>query len=441
MQLIYYSHSYRQPDGAVNEFFQELMVDEGLTPSLDPKADGRLNAAKPERHLRSTDAMVAVLTWRDTGASPYILWEIGLGMRSRKPQLILIEDTLPDDLVPAGLLQRRFSRRRLLRESRDHRQALRVLAGYVGKEPPPSYQPASTRRSCVLLGASQLRDEQRAEVCALLEGLRYRPVTATSEGLLPDDPGLERTVQQAPLCVVLVDGLTSSEYYLLGIARAALTPTVLLTLNQNYEYRNTMPREYQPHMVSLGKTQGLVDSLRMQIEIFEEDYLDLVEEQQVKKYQAFQDLLLRSQRNGASAESRRQIFNFMGNAEVDMSSNSVQVTGSTVGSIVVDSAVDRIVATVRQAPGWSDERREELEGLMLELKEILSKVKAVQPEAAERLGRSAELVVTEATKEQPDRDFLSISVEGLKQAAKALKDIAPDVLLVAGEVAAFIAAI
>lgn len=85
MQLIYYAHSYRPLDNPINEFFQELMVDEELTPSLDPQSD-RLNAAKPQRHLRSTDAMVVVLPQRDPGPSEYIRWEIGLGLRARRPQ-------------------------------------------------------------------------------------------------------------------------------------------------------------------------------------------------------------------------------------------------------------------------------------------------------------------------------------------------------------------
>jgi hypothetical protein len=90
VQLIYYAHSYRPIDNPINEFFQELMVDEALTPSLDPQSD-RLNTAKPERHLRSTDAMVVVLPQRDPAPSEYIRWEIGLALRARRPQLVFVE--------------------------------------------------------------------------------------------------------------------------------------------------------------------------------------------------------------------------------------------------------------------------------------------------------------------------------------------------------------
>ncbi len=439
MQLIYYAHSYRQVDDEVNEFFQELMVDEQLTPSLDPKSD-RLNAAKPERHLRSTDAMVAVITWRDPAPSEYIRWEVGLGLRARRPQLVFVEDVLPDGLVPAGLLQRRFSRRRLLREARDHRHAIRLLKGYVGDDPPPSYQPMSTRRRCVVIGASRLGHDPLAALLASLEDLRYSPLPLPRGRQLPEDLDLEQTVQRAALCIALVEGLTPAEYYLLGIARSSLTPTVLLTHDAAHPYHPVIPREYQPRYVPGGDVDALVRTVATEIDIFEEDYLELTEDKQIKRYKAFQESLLRSQRNGYSQEARRQVFNFMGNAEVDMSKDKIQVSG-VVGPVNIKSRLDHVTQTVQQAPGWSDERRQELEQLVAELAEGLKVVAEKRPDDAERVTKTAELVFAEATKEKPDHGFLSISVEGLKQAAKAVADIAPTVLAVAGKVAAFVAAL
>jgi hypothetical protein len=98
MNLVYYAHSYRKPDAPVIEFFSELMRSEQLIASLDPPSD-RLNSAKPERHLKATDGMVAVLTAREGGVSPYILYEISLCLRANKPLLIFVEDTLPSGLI------------------------------------------------------------------------------------------------------------------------------------------------------------------------------------------------------------------------------------------------------------------------------------------------------------------------------------------------------
>lgn len=210
MQLIYYAHSYRKPDNELNEFFQELMVDENLTPSLDPQSD-RLNSAKPERHLRSTDGMVVVLPERDPGPSEYIRWEIGLGLRARRPQLVFVEDTLPDDLVPAGIMQRRFSRRRVLREARDHRNAVRILKSYIGTDPPPTYQPTSLRRRCAIIGAKCLGRDPMAALVNLLELRKYSAMIVEPGKRLPDEMAAEESVRRAAACIAVVERLSPAE--------------------------------------------------------------------------------------------------------------------------------------------------------------------------------------------------------------------------------------
>jgi hypothetical protein len=52
--------------------------------NLDPPSDS-VNESKLNQNLRSCDGMVAVLPWRATGPSKYILFEIGLSLRARKP--------------------------------------------------------------------------------------------------------------------------------------------------------------------------------------------------------------------------------------------------------------------------------------------------------------------------------------------------------------------
>jgi hypothetical protein len=435
VQLIYYAHSYREADDGINEFFQELMVDEQLTPSLDPKSQ-RLNAAKPERHMRSTDAMVAVLTRREPAPSEYIRWEISLGLRARHPQLVFVEDVLDDDLVPGGLLQRRFSRKHLLREARDHRQAIRALKTYIGTDPPPTYQPGSTRRRAVVAGGPHLG----AALPGLLECLQqagYRPVQSSGGDSLPDQLDAETEMQRAAICIAVVEGLTPQDYYMLGVARSALTPTVFITVDPEFRYHPVTPREYQPCFVMRDDVKGLKKTIEDQIEIFEEDYLELVEEEHVKRYQQFQRKLLRSERDRASDATRRQVFQFIGNTEFDMSKDKIQVSG-VVGPVNVKSRLDHVTQTVTQATGWPDERKEELKALVTELHTALHEVETQRPDDADRVAKTTELVVAEATKAKPDKGFLSISLEGLKQAAQAVADIAPLVLTTANQLAAFV---
>jgi hypothetical protein len=151
MNLVYYAHSYRKPDADVVGFFSDLMRSEHLIASLDPPSD-HLNSAKPERHLGSTDGMVAVLTAREGGVSQYILYEISLCLRARKPLLVFVEDLLPGGLVPARVLQRRFSRRGVLRQLREHQHALRTLKSYIGEDHRPSISPAVSSEGVCLQG-------------------------------------------------------------------------------------------------------------------------------------------------------------------------------------------------------------------------------------------------------------------------------------------------
>jgi len=438
VQLIYYAHSYRTADNEINEFFQDLMVDEQLSPSLDPQSD-RLNTAKPERHLRSTDGMVVVLPQRDPAPSDYIRWEVGLGLRAHRPQLVFVEDTLPDELIPVGVMQRRFSRRRLLREARDHRNAIRILKSYIGAEPPPNYEPTSFRRRCAVIGAKRIGGEGMAALTTLLERRRYSLEVVQHARRLPDGIAAEESVRRAAMCIAVVEGLSPAENYLLGAARASLTPIISLTLDPAYTFAPTTPVEYQPRVVRAGSSEDVTRVVEQELDIFEEDYLELKEEQQVRRYRKFRDAVLRTQRTEGrySHEDRERAFLVINNnGGIDMS-NNIQVS-NVVGPVNVQSHLDNVTQTVQQVQGWPDAKKEELSALIEQLTTSLKSVAASHPDAAERVARSAELVVGEATRAKPDPGFLSITAAGLKQAAQALADIAPTVLSVAGKIAAFV---
>ena len=417
------------------------MVDEGLIPSLDPQSN-RLNAAKPERHLRSTDAMVVVLPQRDPAPSSYIRWEIGLALRAMRPQLVFIEDTLADNLVPLGILQRRFSRRRLLREVRDHRAALQILKSYIGTDPPPTYHPTSLRRRCAVIGSSLFGRDSQEALLQYLEKSNYGSVVVSGGQRLPDEMAAEESVRQAAMCVAVVEGLTPAEVYLLGVARASLTPTITITLDRAYPYRHDMPKEYQPRFVRKGDTNRLLRRIEREIAIFEEDYLELKEEQQVHRYRSYRDAVMKTRPadGNYSDEDRQQAFLVIQNAEVDMSTNKVQVS-NVVGPVNIQSRLDHVTQTVQQVQGWPDTQKEDLTKLLAQLAESLKDVAEKRPEDAERVAKTAELVVAEATKSKPDKGFLSITTDGLKKAAEAVADIAPTVLTVAGKVAAFVAGV
>jgi hypothetical protein len=439
MHLIYYSHSYRPADKDINGFFQELMLSEGMTPSLDPPSD-RLNAAKPERHLRSTDGMIAVLPYRDPEPSNYILYEIALCVRAHKPVLVFVEDVLPNNLISGILLQRRFSRRHFLREVRNHRHALQMLKTYIGSEPPPAYQPNAAQRSCLVIGASLLTESQRDRIRDRLMLLRYSSIMAPGgDECLSYDSPCEDLVAQSMLCVAFAEKLSPLEYYLLGAARACLTPTILLTANPDYVFNSKVPEEYQPRRVMLKEVDLVCNTLEKEISIFEEDYLELPDQEKVLRYRS---ALIQERKEGEtySERARDVIFNMVGGniGEIDMSKDKISVS-NVVGPVNIKSQLERVTQIVKNAPAVPSDKQREFAALIDELQNTLKDIAQKRPEETERVVRTAELVATEVAKTKPDKGFLSISLEGLKQAAKAVEDVAPAVIGVAARIASFVA--
>jgi ABC-type transporter Mla subunit MlaD len=122
----------------------------------------------------------------------------------------------------------------------------------------------------------------------------------------------------------------------------------------------------------------------------------------------------------------------------DMSQDKIQVS-NVVGPVNIKSQFDRVTQIVKNAATMPNDKRNQLAELIDELQEALKTAAEKRPEDSERVVRSAELVATEVAKEKPDKGFLNITVEGLKQAAKAVEDIAPTVISVAAKVARFVA--
>lgn len=279
-----------------------------------------------------------------------------------------------------------------------------------------------------------------AALLQTLEQLSYSPLVIARSKHLPDEMAAEESVRRVAMCVAVVERLTPGEIYLLGAARASLTPTITITLNPDYPYRAAIPKEYQPRTVRMHDAAELARVVAQEIEIFEEDYLELKEESQVHRYRTYRDAVMRTQRveGNYSREERQQAFIFVDNTEVDMSTNKIQVS-NVVGPVNIQSRLEKVTQSVQQVNGWEDDKKNELVKLLADLTTSLKAAAEVRPDDAERVAETAEMVVSEATKAKPDKGFLTISAEGLKKAAEAVADIAPPVPAVAGKVAAFVA--
>lgn len=436
MHFVYFSHSYRPADDELNKMFEQLMVSEGMTASIDPPSD-QLNSAKPERHLRSTDGLVCVLPYRDGGPSDYILYEIALAIRTRRPLLVFVEDVLPSNIIPSTVLGRRFSRRSLLRQVRDQRHALGIFKDYMGANPPPTYQPSAAQRSCLIIGASCISPLIKERIYNQIAALKYSPIfAAVGNDCLTSAPPRAEELAGAYFAVAFTENLSPQEYYCLGVVRASLTPTVTLTSNPNYPYDPIIPREYQPRLVDIDSAESICEVIVREVMIFEQDYLDLKSEEQVERYKRYKAIVLKEESASGTynAETRGDIIN---NYNIDMSKNKTQFRDN-YGNINIDSYLESVTQIVNASSNLQPEKRQVLATLVQEVKAALKPVSTSHPDETSRVAETMELAVKEATKRKPSASFLKITAEGLKEAANALKDVAPTILTITGKVVQFL---
>lgn len=273
----------------VNAYFARLIESEDLVPSLDPPSTD-VNSAKLERHLGHSDAMIAILTERETGVSPHILYEIALGVRSQKPLLVFVEDTLPSTILPTRILQRRFSYRSFPRNTREYRQSLTILRDYIG-DPPPNYQSLLTPRTCLLLGGSTMSDSMLDKIRTYIEKERKYEIFTSVKMIaeLDKHPMAYNALREIDLIIAFCSKtLDRRDSYLLGIAQGASKPTITFTTEPGFPAPGEVPSEYQPRVLMPGTgADKLLKMLTRELELYEEDFLDLEDTGSTERYMQF----------------------------------------------------------------------------------------------------------------------------------------------------------
>jgi len=125
--------------------------------------------------------------------------------------------------------------------------------------------------------------------------------------------------------------------------------------------------------------------------------------------------------------------------EVTVSQDKINIT-NTGGIVNVKSTLNNVTQMI-QASSLPEAKADELCTLMEELKRALEDVPEAKAEDAQRVAQTAELLASEAVKENPKKSFLNLTKEGLKEAAEAVAEIAPKVLATAGKIAAWVGAL
>jgi hypothetical protein len=302
MQIVYWAHSYREEDAQINRHFGVLIEQSArMIVNFDPPSKS-VNEAKLDQNLRSCDGMVAVLTWRATGPSPYILYEIGLSLRARKPLVVFLDDRLSGEILPSRILQQRFSHRTYFRQFREHNQALRAFQTYLGDPPPARYQPNFGQRTCALVGAAALDTDGQKLVYDFVQERGYQLVHL--ENVDTANPLLfERFEHLANIDVALVFVDSRSHYlsYWAGALNAAALPTITITTNPEYRFSDKFPREFQPRLAHVrtvrtrvcrfpapGSSFPLEEVLKTEFDLYEQDFLKVEDPDAIERYTKMQ---------------------------------------------------------------------------------------------------------------------------------------------------------
>ncbi len=305
MVPVYFAHSYRDEDSRLNEYFLNLMQDQGYAPCVDVPSN-RLNAAKQERQLSFAGGFVAVLPNRDTGPSAYIMAEISLAVRAGKPALVFSEDTLPAGLFPERILKDRFSRKSFWRSTRDHLDAFGRLSAFVGESMLPSQRSGDRPRSVCVLGFSGLREPVRLALHKSIRDRKYAifaPADAERSDVI-SEAGYG-FVRDSSLIIAALDHMTPAETYWLGFARGAAIPTIMLYTGIAPRLRVTVPDELAPRRIP-DDPIGAVDILNTEIDIFEDEAFEIDRGDEIQKYIDF--LKSASRRPGSYDSLMRSVF-------------------------------------------------------------------------------------------------------------------------------------
>lgn len=326
MNVVYFSHSYRKEDNFLVQFFGELIQSQDLVLTIDPPSQN-VNAAKLERHLNSTDGMIAILSWREGGVSEYIYFEISLCLRARKPLLVFVEDNVDTKRIPSRVLQRRFSRGYLPREIKEHKHAIQSLTAYMGVIPLPKYQPSYKKRACLLIGLSILHKSARETVIGIIKKRNYSvlQINETTDHIFQKQNVYE-AICLASLAICFVDSKLYVSNYLLGAIRTAMVPTILLTTNSSYIYELNIPREYQPHLINTEDMILLEKIINIEIDSYEENIVDIEDKEMLESY-----IKLLYKFSSTAGKYDKGTYNVFA-SELNMRDNYV-ISGGQMGSI------------------------------------------------------------------------------------------------------------
>ena len=104
------------------------------------------------------------------------------------------------------------------------------------------------------------------------------------------------------------------------------------------------------------------------------------------------------------------------------------------GVFMIEETIKRIEATLRGAKALAPEKREELLGLLTELKGEVTGLSKTHKEGAESIAGFTQVTAHEATRADGDRQLLNLSLEGLSGSVNSFEASHPKLVKVVNDI-------
>ena len=120
------------------------------------------------------------------------------------------------------------------------------------------------------------------------------------------DPALQEKLNGSDLAIAFLDATQERAEFFLGAVRASFVPTILLTGDAGFVFQSNVPREYQARIVDTSDFDLLRATIESEIAVFEEEYVDLENQEQVTRYAEL--LFMEGSKTGGYTQGLRNLF-------------------------------------------------------------------------------------------------------------------------------------
>jgi len=159
----------------------------------------------------------------------------------------------------------------------------------------------------LIVGGRNLKGPAEKAIFSQIDAMRYSShvIEGITEARLLDRTFYER-ILSADFALIMLEGKRHRAGFLTGVIVGYMVPSIILTFDPNYQYEQSIPREYQPKYVELSDTASLEKTIGREISIFEEDYVDIEDKAKVAAYSRM--LFATAGRPGYHSEGLRNLF-------------------------------------------------------------------------------------------------------------------------------------